>query len=425
MAFLGRRFGIALIVLTIAFSLNSVVARADDTSDAIQQNIDSLKNEISQLQIQLNNTTKQKNTLQNAVKQLDLQIQTITKNISLTNAQITQKDKEISGLNGNITTTSGHIGESQTGIAETLRSLQETDDEPLFVAILGGGSLSSFFDEQINLGTIRDDLTNRVQDLSVQKTNLQTSKDVATQKRQELATLQTNLTTQKASLAAARTAQNTLLAQTKNQESSYQALIAEKQAQEQQSEQDMLNYQKSLGLSVTAGSLPAAKAGVLSWPLKSVRITQYFGNTDFATKNPQIYNGKGHTGVDLAASPRTPVMAALDGVVLGTGNTDLTCPNASFGKWVFIKHPNGLSTLYAHLSVISATAGQRVSTGDIVGYSGSTGYATDPHLHFGVYASSGSEIASFPSSSCKGKIYTMPVGDVSAYLNPLSYLPSL
>jgi len=251
------------------------------------------------------------------------------------------------------------------------------------------------------------------------------TKDVAVGKRKELAVLQSNLNTQKASLAAARSSQNTLLAQTKNQESAYQALIKEKQEQQAKFEQDLLKYQNSLGLSVETGSLPGVRPGVIQWPLRNVRITQYFGNTDFSTKNPQIYNGKGHTGMDFAASPGTPILAALEGVVLGTGNTDTTCPNASFGKWVFIKHGNGLSTLYAHLSTISVSSGQQVGTGDVVGYSGSTGYATGPHLHFGVYATSGSKIATFPSSSCKGKSYTMPVGDVTAYLNPMSYLPSL
>lgn len=425
MALLTRRvFGAALLV-GVALSISHPLARADETADNLQQSIDALKNEIDQLKIQLNNTTKQKDTLQNAIKQLDLQIQTFTKSISLTNAQISQKDKEIKGLNGNINTTSGHIGQSQSGIAETLRTLQVADNEPMMVAVLGGGSLSAFFDQQITLGTVRDQLTNRVEDLSQLKSNLQNSKDVAVSKRKELATLQANLSSQKQSLAAARSSQNTLLAQTKNQESSYQALIKEKQAQQAKFEQDLLKYQNSLGLSVEAGSLPGVRPGVIQWPVRSVRITQYFGNTEFSTKNPQIYNGKGHTGIDFAASPGTPIIAALDGVVLGTGNTDTTCPNASFGKWVFIKHGNGLSTLYAHLSTISVSSGQHVGTGDIVGYSGSTGYATGPHLHFGVYATSGSKIATFPSSSCKGKSYTMPVGDVTAYLNPMSYLPSL
>jgi len=183
--------------------------------------------------------------------------------------------------------------------------------------------------------------------------------------------------------------------------------------------------------------LPASGPGALAWPLKGVYngacpaakgyiscITQYFGNTDFATANPQIYSGHGHSGLDLAASPGTPVYAAREGVVLGTGNTDLTCPGASFGKWIFIKHDNGLSTLYAHLSSQVVAKGDAVTTGELIGYSDTTGYATGPHLHFGVYASAGSEIASFASSGCPGKTYTMPVADLSAYLNPLSYLPA-
>src|SRR5205814_429469 len=102
----------------------------------------------------------------------------------------------------------------------------------------------------------------------------------------------------------------------------------------------------------------------------SVRITQNFGNTSFATQNPQIYNGHGHNGIDLAASPGTKLKSAATGVVLGTGNTDLTCSGASYGKWVLIKHTNGLATLYAHLSVISVSTGDSVARGQAIGYSG-------------------------------------------------------
>src|SRR6185312_14674856 len=179
------------------------------------------------------------------------------------------------------------------------------------------------------------------------------------------------------------------------------------------------DFQNKLNLTFSASSLPDTGQGALAWPLKGVYngecpapkgyiscITQYFGNTPFATANPQIYSVQGHSGVDLAASPGTQVYAAREGVVLGTGNTDLTCPGASFGKWVFIKHDNGLSTLYAHLASFAVSKGDTVTTGQLIGYSDTTGYATGPHLHFGVYASGGSEIASFKSSGCPGKTYT-------------------
>jgi murein DD-endopeptidase MepM/ murein hydrolase activator NlpD len=289
---------------------------------------------------------------------------------------------------------------------------------------LAGNSLSSVFDAVATLSTIREGLQERVHELGSLKNNLQTNKSTAEEKRQELAKLQQNLAQQNKSLAIARQSQSDLLAQTKNKESTYQAQIAQKKAQEEKFEQDLLNYEAQLNLKVTPGSLPPVGSAPLSWPLDSVRITQYFGNTPFSTANPQIYNGHGHSGVDLAASPGTPIKAARGGTILGTGNTDVTCPGASYGKWVFIKHDDGLSTLYAHLSTFAVSKGQTVTRGQVIGYSGTTGYATGPHLHFAVFASSGSEIASFASKSCAGKTYTMPVGDLSAYLNPLSYLPA-
>jgi murein DD-endopeptidase MepM/ murein hydrolase activator NlpD len=391
--------------------------------DTTQQQIDSLKNEIEQLQIQLNNTSAQKQTLQTAVKELDLNIQKLQKSITLTNAQIAQKDRQITVFSGGIATTSTSIGVARTEIGAALRNLAQLDEEPIAATVLSGGTLSDFFDQVVALGSVRDNLENRVEDLSSLKSTLQTNKNAAQESRNQLAALQSQLNQQKQSLAIARQSQNDLLVQTKNQESSYQSLIASKKAQEAKFEQDLLNFEKQLGLTTDASSLPPSGSAPLHWPLASVRITQYFGNTPFATQNPQIYSGHGHTGIDLAASPGTPVLAARGGVVLGTGNTDLTCPNASFGKWIFIKHDDGLSTLYAHLGSFAVSKGQSVSVGQVIGYSDTTGYATGPHLHFGVYASSGSEIASFASASCKGKVYTMPVGDISAYLNPLSYLP--
>ncbi len=421
---------LGLFVSIIFFSPDTLRAQISTTTlqaqiDSTSAQIKDLQEQIAKLQSQLTTTTAQKQTLQSAVAALNLNIQKLQKSITLAQAQINQKDSQISTLNVTISTTTSEIGQVQAEVADSLRQLESLDNTSLLVSLLTGGSLSSFFDESASLESLRSSLQNKIEDLNNLKQTLQTNKTAAQRKKDELAALQQTLNQQKQGLAITKDSQSKLLTQTKNQEALYQQQIAQKKAQEAQFENDLLDFQSQLNLGFNANTLPATGQGALQWPVKNVTITQYFGNTDFATQNPQIYNGHGHSGIDLAASPGTPIYAARGGVVLGTGNTDLTCPNASFGKWVFIKHDNGLSTLYAHLASFAVAKGDTVSTGQQVGYSDTTGYATGPHLHFGVYASAGSEIASFASSGCKGKTYTMPVADLKAYLNPLSYLPAV
>jgi murein DD-endopeptidase MepM/ murein hydrolase activator NlpD len=405
--------------------------------DSTNAQIKSLQDQIAQLQSQLTTTSAQKLTLQNAVNALNLQIKKLQTSITLAQAQIKQKDGQISQINTTISTTTSEIGKTQNEVADSLRQLDSLDNESLLVALLSGGTLSTFFDEATALAAVRSNLEIKIDDLNTLKGTLKTNETAAEAQKAQLAAYQATLAQQQQGLSIAKDSQNKLLTQTKNQETAYQAQIKAKQADEAKFESDLEDFESKLNLTFSASSLPATGQGALQWPLAKVYngacpaakgfvscITQYFGNTDFATANPQIYSGHGHSGLDLAASPGTPVLAARAGVVLGTGNTDLTCPGASFGKWVFIKHDNGLSTLYAHLASFTVAKGDAVTTGQQVGYSDTTGYATGPHLHFGVYASGGSEIASFASSGCPGKTYTMPVADLSAYLNPLSYLPA-
>lgn len=88
----------------------------------------------------------------------------------------------------------------------------------------------------------------------------------------------------------------------------------------------------------------------------------------------------GKNGVDLAAPTGTPTIAAASGTVIFARNGW----NGAYGNLVIIRHPNGVETLYAHLSKISTRSGAKVEKGEIIGYVGSTGRSTGPHLHFEV-----------------------------------------
>ena len=394
----------------------AAVSETQAQIDAANAQIQKLKDEIAALQKDLTSTTAQKQTLQNAIKALDLQIQKLQKSVTLTSTQISQKDKEIGVISGDIRTTEQKIGDAQTGIAVSLRRLEQADREEPAVALFSGGTLSSFFDEAVNLGSLRNELQNHVEDLGALRSNLQTSKQTAEQKRQELAKLKTNLTQQKQGITVAKAGQTTLLNETKNKESSYQALIAQKKAEESAFEAELVRLAAGLG-SADTSSAPSAAKGILSWPLDSVTITQHFGNTSFAQSG--AYSGNGHNGIDFRAAIGTPVHAALAGVVQEINQGAVK--NCQYGKWVLVKHNNGLTSLYAHLSSIAVAKGQRVGTGELVGYAGDTGYATGPHLHFTLYISSA---VSFKQYTCNsGRTSYIPIAPLTAYLNPRSYLP--
>lgn len=396
----------------VAQTKEELLEKVDDTNSQIKK----LQDEIKKLESQLTTTTAQKATLQTAVKGLDLQIQKLQKSLSLTQAQISQKDKDIKVLGSTISTTEGKIGTSQDQVATTLRELDQLTEDSMVAALLGEGTLASFFDQAMSLATVRDELQNHIEDLAALKTNLSSSKKTAEQKRQELAALKNNLTDQKQGVSATRSVQNDLLTQTKNQESQYQALIAQKKAEQASFEAELIKLAQGLGQADTT-TAPAARRGIIGWPLDSVRVTQYFGNTSFAQSG--AYNGSGHNGIDFGGPIGTPVRSVLAGVVQEVNQGAVKY--CQYGKWVLVKHSNGLTSLYAHLSSISVAKGQAVAAGQTVGLLGDTGYATGPHLHLTLYVSSAVTFKNYTCNS--GAVAFIPVAPLNAYLNPLSYLP--
>ena len=82
-----------------------------------------------------------------------------------------------------------------------------------------------------------------------------------------------------------------------------------------------------------------------------------------------------HSGVDIAYDAGTPIGALMDGAVFYSG------VYGGYGNCVVLEHPSGDYTLYAHFESLSVSVGDKVSSGDIIGYVGSTGVSTGPHLH--------------------------------------------
>ena len=111
-------------------------------------------------------------------------------------------------------------------------------------------------------------------------------------------------------------------------------------------------------------------------PLNHIRITSHFTHRRF---HPIQKRWKAHLGTDFGAKRGTPILAVAKGKVIFAGW------KGGYGKVTKIKHDDGYVSLYAHQSRLKAKKGAFVSKGDIIGFVGSTGRSTGPHLHFGIY----------------------------------------
>lgn len=120
-------------------------------------------------------------------------------------------------------------------------------------------------------------------------------------------------------------------------------------------------------------TLPPSSSG-FQLPVTSYTLTSGFGSRE----DPTGSSGNSHMGIDMANVSGTPIMASRGGVVVASGYE----PGA--GEHVIIQHDNGYYTYYMHLSVRTASVGQNLSAGQVLGLMGTTGNSTGVHLHFGI-----------------------------------------
>ena len=423
-------FVLLVIVLLGAGAVYLPVQRAEaQTTAEIQQQIadhnkkiSDLEAEISKYQAQLNALGNTHATLASSIKALDITRAQLTTKIKSLQQQIGALNLELTQLSRQITDKQKAITLNKRTLSKSLLEIAQSDQTTVVEQVFSSDDLGTAWRAIDANVTLNNALRDQTDTLVKVKQDLTDQQQAVSRTQAKLVSVTTDLGTQKKAVDVTVSQKNQLLAQTKNQESSYQKLITTKRAQQKVFENALTSLEASLK-SVSAGSIPRTGTGILAWPTTKHIVTQYFGNTAFAQSG--AYAGKGHNGIDIGIPTGTPIGSALSGTVLATGNTDSSPGCYSFGKWVMVKHANGLSTMYAHLSSISVSSGQSVDTGTILGYSGMTGYATGPHLHFGVYASAGVQITTLgasrgATSPCAGA--SMPIAPLNAYLNPMSYL---
>ena len=410
---------LALIILPINTELFAQSAQELQNKIAEKDSdINRLEAEIAAYQAELGSIGKQKSSLASSIKELDLTRKKLVADISITERKIERTSFTIGSLSTDIGNKEQSIKNNRESIKLDLRKTNELETQSILELILAEEDMTLVWNDLDNIITLRNRLRDQIDFLQKVKVGLEDTRTDTLEAKAELDRLRSELNDHKKIVDQNTKEKNSLLTKTKNSEVAYQRLLKENLAKKEAFEKELREYESRLQFILDPSLLP--NAGVLSWPLDKIFVTQMFGKT---ADSKRLYASGSHSGVDFRAAVGTPVRAMADGVVKGTGDTDLTCPKASLGKYVFVEYNNGLSSAFGHLSLIKLTQGETVKRGDIVGYSGNTGHSTGPHLHVSLYVSSAVKMTSRPSVACGGKSYTMPVAPVNAYLDPMYYLP--
>lgn len=434
-------------IVTIAVFFVPIGWLHAETPDELQQTINQKNEEIRKLEeeanryrVEIASKQEQGKNLHAELSRIDRTIKQLQKDISVTQLKIQRAGLEVRETGIEIKEKEAAISRLRAGLSDVVQVIAEEEQEPILAVLLKSSAISGFFRQIENLSRTKEKMLASLESLRTLRTELEGQKTKAEKKKNEAEDLKKILAGRNAAVANERNQRNMLLAQTKNQERLYQNLLEASEEKIEALEREVRSIEQELKVTIDPLSLPQKGSGILGWPLPEVSlkscwnggeaikncVTQFFGYTSFARAGG--YGGRqGHNGMDFRASIGTPVFAAENGVVAATGDTDLSCRGASYGKWILIKHPNNLSTLYGHLSQIGVSAGQKTDKDERIGLSGRTGYATGPHLHFTLFATQAVEIRTIKSKVCGRDMIlpfagSDPTSGVQGYLDPLDYL---
>jgi murein DD-endopeptidase MepM/ murein hydrolase activator NlpD len=214
---------------------------------------------------------------------------------------------------------------------------------------------------------LRDQVQRIVARLRGAKDRIEAARDAIAAEEQALATARTALQSHQQALVATRAQRLAALAQIAKNEEELDGDVA--------AIQDKIAAQLSAtgSMPLPAGPIQGGGSGLI-WPVDGPVVSP-FGGRDIGAGYEY------HPGIDIGVPEGTPIRAAAAGTVIFT---ESEASSGGYGNYTCIDHGGGLSTCYAHQSSFAVSAGQSVGQGDVIGYTGCTGYCLGPHLHFEV-----------------------------------------
>lgn len=357
------------------------VQAACDPTDPVCQQINDAKSQATDVQAQIDAVKKNLANAQAAVNQLNAILQKLQvqrqqqeQQIATTQAQVDDLARQIRLKQAAIDRAEAQIAVREQYLNLRVRSMDKHGRTDYLELVLTSNNFDQLIDRVLLMQSVVRGDQKLLDGLKTERQQLEGLKDDLAKQKAAQEDALAKLRKQQADLLVTIDQQNQALAV-------QQALQAQYAAEEKELEQALsvanaqvayLQQQYDLAAQQLGGG-----SGQFVWPIGTRYITQPFGCTTLLGEpyDARCPTRHTHTGIDLAGPYGARIVAADAGIAsVYPGST-------GYGNYVIIVHGNGYSTLYGHMSSFAIRSGP-VARGQLIGYEGSTGYSTGPHLHF-------------------------------------------
>ncbi len=355
-----------LVTVMIAMQLAPLSAYADDKT---QEQLDNVKAQQAEAE-------KEKDELTSNIEKYNEQLAEIEKNVKAAETEIGEKQTEIDDLNLQIEEMQGNISTQKNNLGQRVRTMYKNGATSFLDIVFNSKDFSELMSNVTLLQRIYRKDQQLLSELEDAHKQLEDKKEAVAAAQKEIEASKAVLQVEQKSFDEAKAKLEVSLAEVQKKAEAFaaeaQALEAEIKAEQERLAAEAAEAAAQGG---DTGGGYSQGSGVLGWPVRGP-LTSFFGYRDMSAYGYGYF----HTGLDIGVYTGTPVCAADSGVVMSlTGWYE-----RGYGWGVFIDHGNGIVTVYGHNSSLAVSPGQTVAKGEVVAYSGSTGWSTGPHVHFEV-----------------------------------------
>lgn len=383
-----------LLALSMCLTILPVPGMAKSSS-AIKEELNALKDKNAEIKAEIDGIRQQYNATANQIQDLVNRKDAVDQEIGLLHEQIQVINQQITAYGQLIADSQDDLDDAQLRLdalnekhKERIRAMEEAGTISYWQVLFEANSFTDFLDRLEMINEISASDQKRINEIQKVAQEVSVTRDQMQEELSQLSLAQIQLEESQSELEIKRTESDELLRSLAVQEEEFQLLLDDSEAKQDQLMKEIAQKQKELSSAQYEEKLAKLAAQGKNPPSSATWITPVFGYTitsPFGMRVHPVYKYQlMHNGIDLACPTGTPIYATRAGTV-----TRAAYQAGGAGYYVSLDHGDGFGSIYMHMTNYVVSAGQKVTAGQLIGYVGSTGVSTGPHLHFGVsYAGS-------------------------------------